>query len=145
MKQIRKSVFETNSSSTHSLVVDEHSSLLEQPFSEAETQQGYITVCSGEFGWDNDVFYDPGVKLSYLYTDICSSGNDIRRLECMDILKEAVKQHTGLDVVFDTSDCGYIDHQSAGLCDDVWTKGIDGVIDFVFRTGSHLKTGNDNE
>lgn len=152
-KQTRGSVFETNSSSTHSLVLCETGSLLEQPFSDVITNKGVVIVTGGEFGWDEETFTNVHDKLSYLYTDaMLLAGDDdnpdpIQNLK-LKMLFNAVKEHTGCQLVFarvsDYWPYGYIDHQSIGLCEEVWCKGVEGVKYFLFNPGSYFETDNDN-
>ena len=153
MNKVRANVFETNSSSSHSLVVGDGTSLMDSPFRKAIVDRGFINVAPGEYGWEQDSYGDPMSKLSYLYTDAAqyedkefdpnSDENDK-----LDMIRKAVKRHTGLNVVFEKDDgwypFGYIDHQSVGLCDDVWNEGVEGVIKFVFDPNSYFETDNDN-
>ena len=149
MKKIRKGVFETNSSSTHSLVLDMHGPLMETPF--PHNASGVVSIYPGEYGWDIEEFRDPLSKLSYLYTDAMRPYDepDPQINEKLQMIVDAVREHTGLDVVFERYDCeffpfGYIDHQSVGLCDEVWKYGVEGVKQFAFSPNSWFKTDNDN-
>ncbi len=70
--QIRRGVFETNSSSTHSLTWSRksqmaHSSCLKP------NDDGYVEVTFGEFGWAWDEYNDPIDKLSYIVTMIAEN------------------------------------------------------------------------
>ena len=66
MLQIRKNVFETNSSSTHSLVI----STKERSYDYSlPVEDGVLTIPFGEFGWGPDILSTPIEKLSYLITD----------------------------------------------------------------------------
>ena len=64
------------------------------------------------------------------------------------MIVDAVKEHTGCDVNFVKErgyyPFGYIDHQSVGLCNDVWCRGVEGVKQFVFNPNSYFETDNDN-
>lgn len=152
-KVIRPNVFETNSSSTHSLVLSEAGNLLEQPFSDVITKQGVVTVEGGEFGWDIETFTNVHDKLSYLYTDAMLSASeksepDPETNDKLRMLVDAVKEHTGLVLGFSHNsgywEFGYIDHQSVGLCADVWSKGVEGVKQFLFDPSSYFETDNDS-
>lgn len=152
-KQTRTGVFETNSSSTHSLVLCESNNLLPQPFSDNITEQGVVTASAGEFGWNEETFTSVYDKLSYLYTDAMqyADGNDEpnpAENEKLRMIVDAVKDHTGCVVGFAKSggywDYGYIDHQSVGLCEEVWEKGVEGVKQFLFNPESYFETDNDN-
>jgi len=61
-KVIRGSVFETNSSSTHSISID-HSKIL-------KTNYSYLSLECGEFGWEEERYKDAQTKLSYVLTGI---------------------------------------------------------------------------
>ena len=154
MQQIRANVFETNSSSSHSLVISEEGLLDLCPFSRHVMESGIIHIESSEYGWEVEYYNDVYSKLSYLFTDAMRGERnsvDFKEYsnEKLDLIKQAVKEHTGLECEFRTEDdvyypYGYIDHQSVGLCEDVWDKGVEGVIQFVFNPGSYFETDNDN-
>jgi len=152
-KQIRPKVFETNSSSSHSLVIADTGDLMPIPFSESIMENGIVTIYSGEYGWEIERYNSVYDKMSYLYTDamLYSDATDTPDPESNNKLRmliEAIKEHTGCDVEFERSGgywpYGYIDHQSVGLCSDVWSRGIEGVKQFVFNPNSYFETDNDN-
>lgn len=138
IEKVRSSVFETNSSSTHSLVVSNLNDLLEQPFSDIDIKNGSITVEQGEFGWEWETYSSVYDKLMYLAT-ASKENPEHRQMIC-----DAVKEHTGLDVIFDDENEGYVDHQSSDVPDVVWSLGVEGVKKFLFNPRSVLETGNDN-
>jgi len=152
-KHIRGGVFETNSSSSHSLVLARTDNILDVPFSPAIMERGVVDIQTGEYGWNVETFTHTMDKLSYLYTDAMggSMDTDTPDPENNDKLKmivDAVKEHTGCDVNFVVEDdfypFGYIDHQSVGECDEVWDAGVEGVKRFVFNPDSYFMTDNDN-
>lgn len=134
-KLIRRSVFETNSSSAHSITLagDQKDFVLDTIYPD---QHGCVYVSGGQFGWGWDRFNDAATKLSYAYQDNVEQ----ERLE------RVIKEVTGAtEVIFDASSKadGYIDHESVGtaraVCvSDVTTK------DFIFNKNSWLFIGNDN-
>ena len=67
MKKIRRYIFETNSSSSHSLAFSKKNRgySYELPVDE----DGVLTIPFGEFGWGPDVLKTPIDKLSYYVTD----------------------------------------------------------------------------
>lgn len=85
MINIRKNVFETNSSSSHSLVytINEVGSDLKintpdidynvdlYNFYGDNPQKGILGICFGSYGWDGDPCSNFRTKLSYLLTQIC--------------------------------------------------------------------------
>ena len=66
MLQIRKNVFETNSSSTHSLVISNNERAYNYSL---PVEDGVLTIPFGEFGWGPELLTTPIEKLSYLITD----------------------------------------------------------------------------
>ncbi len=73
MKQIRNNIFETNSSSTHSVSLTNMSSDIlnfEQLDSYVDQADHYIHIEFGEFGWGYDEYVDAYMKLQYLLTMI---------------------------------------------------------------------------
>jgi len=152
-KHIRAGVFETNSSSTHSLVLADTDNLMSAPFNSTIMESGVVNIYTGEYGWEIETFTSPEDKLSYLYTDAMFYASDTDypdpdKNEKLQMIVDAVKEHTGCDVTFalvkDYYPFGYIDHQSIGLCDEVWERGIEGVKRFVFNPDSYFETDNDN-
>lgn len=137
MKQIRYSSFETNSSSTHSLVLT--SSLLN-----SRKNLIFENIGFGEYGWGYDELKSPEDKISYLLTLIQYEDENIKSIplpawddpkreelekEYSDAKLEAILSSKYFawinDVVFDVCeekielkrsvgyyDFGYIDHQS---------------------------------
>lgn len=67
MKQTRKSIFETNSSSTHSVTIKNNDKYNYTDFI-VDPADHYIHMTFGEFGWGYDEFIDPMTKLQYLLT-----------------------------------------------------------------------------
>lgn len=66
MKVQRNNVFETNSSSTHSITVPRKNVANNIPMTETS-----IVVETGEFGWEHAIYDTPQEVLSYLFTAIC--------------------------------------------------------------------------
>lgn len=134
MKRIvRTSVFETNSSSSHSISLAKDSMEFVMDIIYPD-QDGVITVYGQEFGWSWEKFNDAMTKLAYVLQDQQSKHDDII---------EVVKEHTGaLEVVFIEND-GYIDHESCGTAHEVCCS-KDSIKNFVFNKNSWLFTGNDN-
>ena len=76
MFKIRNSVFETNSSSSHSLVFSKkdretkYPLKLEAPYD--DINEGLLCIRFGEFGWGFAILQDPRDKLNYLMTQIAN-------------------------------------------------------------------------
>ena len=144
--QIRKSVFETNSSSTHSLSISDIGGL----YQTLRHSDGIISVPLGfyEFGWEQETYYDAESKLAYMmiYARDWSKGKE---KEFFEILKEIVEKQTGCILINDESeggyDNGYIDHQSVEDCDLHYMFYEPELIrQFIFNPNSYLETDNDN-
>lgn len=143
MKKIRKSVFETNSSSTHSISISDSGKI--NPNS-LFVDNGICKIYTRDFGWEEKVYYDTPTKAAYCLTYI-------KNYNCKYILKEmlikVIKEVTGANkVVFVKSNSkynpwGYIDHQSLEVCEEVFNSEED-LKSFIFNENSFLKTDNDN-
>jgi hypothetical protein len=133
-KLIRNNCFETNSSSTHSIVMakDNMDFILDTIYPD---QDGVITVLGQEFGWSWMKFNDAITKLAYVFQDQDSQSHDM--------IVEVVKEQTGaLEVIFDENG-GYIDHDGYGTAHETcYSK--ESLRNFIFNKNSWLFTGNDN-
>lgn len=137
-RQIRKSVFETNSSSTHSIAISK------KPVTIGKS----IHFGIGEFGWENDCVD----TADYLYTAILEQDD---RDDLLDRLKEMLDNHS-IEYKFEEPkywiaddgdkylDEGYVDHAGGTR------EFIDAVLsddDMLMRClfgDSCVYTGNDN-
>jgi hypothetical protein len=149
-KQIRKGVFETNSSSSHSLTM-KPGDVIAQPFSHRVMREGNLDLRIGEFGWKYERFYSLRNKLQYLLTQITQGklpeGEDVTEQLLAQspefaMMHRVVKAHTGVSIHVEPSE-GYIDHQSVGVGMDLF-KGEAALRDFLFSSESYVETGNDN-
>lgn len=136
MKNIRIGVFETNSSSSHSLTIE--SGVLQK--STLPDQDGVIVGVLGKFGWEIEHYASQADKLSYLLTQI--QYND----HLTALAKSAIKEYTGLKMV--VAGQGYIDHQSHDTLNDLFSGSDEEIkqnmINFVFNSGYSFDTDNDN-
>lgn len=71
--QVRRSVFETNSSSTHSISIQSRRSGTSQLEDALKIVDGVLQVELGEFGWGYDEYYDAEDKMSYLFSQIVAT------------------------------------------------------------------------
>jgi hypothetical protein len=135
MKQlIRKGVFETNSSSSHSIAIatEDKEFVLDTIYPD---QNGIITVHGDEYGWEWFKHNDSQTKASYAAQGFA---NDDFQL---DTLKEVIMEQTGAtDVVFEGLRDGYIDHDSYGIV----PTSKEELRNFIFNKNSWLFGGNDN-
>ena len=140
MVQIRNGVFETNSSSTHSIVLVDKN-----------VEPGlFVDFSMGEFGWSFDKLTTTDEKASYLYTAACCLYNRDVYQDLYEVLvKYGVECTCSVPAVKDKKygwiNNGYVDH-------------VDGTEEFVNRMMTHehalirylfsdqsfVVTGNDN-
>ncbi len=153
MHKIRKSVFETNSSSSHSLTMSA-TDLGAMPFAKDVLRAGAMTVSKGEYGWEWQRYYGAAAKMDYLFTQLFNDDipmgdphsvtrelrdDDMR----FDQLCRVVKDHTGVDILVAPGSTGYIDHQSVGTGLEVF-ESDDKLAAFLFSMDNYIETGNDN-
>ena len=151
MIQIRRNVFETNSSSTHSICI------VTDDRAETIYPSKFIFKC-GQFGWEFRNYNDPVSKGSYFYTGVCELYGKEKTREIMKGVELYFKTEHNIDVFVDEakfeiwgdheyldSDCGYIDHVSAAQdLIDALVQDKELLVDFIFKDASFVATGNDN-
>ncbi len=143
MKVTRRNVFETNSSSTHSITIagGKEYKVDSLPLRD----DGICWVYPGEFGWETESYNDAVTKASYALTWAKSYGE----AEAVDMLRDVIAKETGTKVKFVRSSddeyhaWGYIDHQSDDAAKDAF-KSSEALRDFIFNPASELRTDNDN-
>jgi len=150
MKKIRNAVFETNSSSSHSISVSEVNSdeLMDNVMVMNENDD--VVIEPGEFGWEQEVYNDSVTKASYMLTYIKNYCGD-REEEFESMFKDVIKEQTGCnDVILNESGdqyykFGYIDHQSSSDDQLHWVfESKETLRQFIFNRESILETDNDN-
>lgn len=141
MKLIRNNVFETNSSSCHSITLSNDVCIFDTLY---PNDDGNIILTGGQFGWEEEEYSDAFTKANYAAVDLFN--NEEKRRMFIDVIKE----HTGCnDVVFDFSldwnndEYSYIDHQSCGTVSD-YCNNKEELKNFIFNPNSILTTDNDN-
>lgn len=137
-RKIRQGVFETNSSSTHSICIAKDVKL-ELPKS--------IHFDFGEFGWEIDTLDSVAEKACYLYTGLYDNG-------CHDEISSMVEtlRSKGIEVTLEEpkkdgwSANGYVDHgdELNGFIEAV-TSSEYALLSFLFSPLSFILTGNDND
>lgn len=143
MRQIRRSVFETASSSVHSLTVGP-GELVKPDYKGRE-----FPIYPGEFGWGPDQFSDVNTKASYCYTWLTCVNNEADLESFKQMLVNIIKEQTGAsEVVFKKSTDeyypeGYIDHQSDDRCGKAF-ENEDNLRNFIFCPSNILVIDNDN-
>lgn len=151
MKLIRNSVFETNSSSCHSISVGK-SGVFE---GKSPDDDGVLTIRPQTFGWEQETYFDVDARLAYVsiyIRDWCSSDKkDYFQL----MFNKVVGEHTGASQIeFKGLPCtwsstgfdeGSIDHQSVEDGDlNHLFESTDKLKSFLFDKDSYIETDNDN-
>lgn len=155
MKQIRKSVFETNSSSTHSVTISGKD--------EYEIPKYIPAISFGEYGWEEEEYGGIENKLSYFITMLYSiyihnASDEQGKLELESEkhfvwLKEMIFDYCGQKLEMKTLDgdyypFGYIDHQSTDTLDEFLSDDEEEfkqlTKDFIFNKKYGFITDNDN-
>ena len=156
--QIRKSVFETNSSSTHSIYISDKKCVLSRL---GVDNNGICRIYSGEFGWEVEDYYGAASKASYCmtyafqmaqyYTVEGGYGYNMEFVKhLLDMLTEVIMENTkAKSVEYVKSDdqyyaYGYIDHKSFDVCSDAF-ESKETLKNFIFNKNSYLHTDNDND
>jgi hypothetical protein len=144
MINIRRNVFETNSSSSHSIsIVEETDQNLNTLGTIYPDSNGKIILTGGQFGWEEETYRDPLTKANYCAVDT------INCPEKRKMLIKVIKEHTGarkvaVNISIDHVDNrSYIDHQSRGTSHPAFDSETTLKL-FIFSYGSVLETDNDN-
>lgn len=157
MIKIRKNVFETNSSSTHSVAMSskDRGYSHEMPVDE----DGALYIQLGEYNWGPDILYTPYDKLCYVMSYLSQSYSSYSSVEkfAEDVETGDISHTVGEIGYYLKKDCGvsnivikkvdndwsdglgYIDHQSVGSL-----YGED-MIDLIFNNSKIILIDNDNE
>lgn len=162
-RQIRKGIFESNSSSMHSLSIRCLGAGESNLRVDRDTNKVFTKF--DEFGCGYDVYTDATTKLSYLMTMLvtthreCLSVEELYETADFKRINDVVAAHCKCDgIIIDdyvaesnwNKGCnthnGYIDHQSVCSIDEFLNgnKGSCAIEDFIFDTGIELIIDNDN-
>lgn len=168
MIKIRRGVFETNSSSSHSISItpglppagveltpDEIQMLNKLEggrglldYSLVPDDDGVLRIkgVETEFGWEIQTYADAGTKAIYCYIDQYGKQDKIQMLE--EVLMEQtlatdVRFYYNPGAEYGEPGNGYIDHQSQGTSDAAFAS-KDALRNFIFNKHSFLKTDHDN-
>ncbi len=145
--------WETNSSSSHSLVLDP---LAKAVFREAAefgfVKDRVLTIHGNEdFGWEWEIWTDPSDKVNYLLIDGFPPDRMIRLLIAnldIDDVKIAVLQDVegigGRSAGMELKG-GSIDHQSVGTTAKIRSLSDEEVWAFITNPNNMIRGGNDNE
>jgi len=139
--QIRNNVFETNSSSVHTITISNTS---------PQGIDNYIFFDRGQYGWEWEIYNSCQDKANYLYEcmiDLFYHNNSLKE-KCNRIREELALYNVGCDFVEVNGDNifdGYVDHggQNKELVNYLLDN-PDKLIDYLFNDTSYIATGNDN-
>jgi len=169
-KCIRRHVFETNSSSTHSVCISKGD--IGNSYLFVDDEDNKVHVSFGEFGWGYDTLTSQTEKLSYLCTMLMETEckkfenvDDIYQTIGFNQINDCIKEKCNCDgVVFDDEievrsyeyqgktytyldKDGYIDHQScegyANINDFLNDYGTN-IESFIFNNNISVIIDNDN-
>ena len=146
MIKVRRNVFETNSSSVHSIVICTEPLDIDYPFI------AFFDI--GEFGWSMEVLDDSWERASYFYTAACALRQHDVKDEIINLLEPL-----GIECIFDEEnpprydeyngsyilDNGGIDHvdECKDFVDTLMNDG-EKLAKFILDDRSFVVTGNDN-
>lgn len=163
--QIRRGVFETNSSSVHTM------SIVSNPSKEYPKS---ITIpVDGEFSWEEEVYTDPETKAAYVFQAFKENSYDNDPFIHMANFKKAIDyvvstfESHGIKTTYnkkfdlqtvkskwgdymtvvgenDKTISGYIDHGNLEDFAEELLNNPESLMSFVFDENSYLITGNDN-
>ena len=153
MKQIRQNVFETNSSSTHSICIAKDAEL---------TIPKSLHFYFGEFGWEYDTLSWLGEKAAYLYTGLIANNRKEDAEKIFEYLRGKGIEVTAEEPIFEnrsytnsegklveytsSENIGYVDHSNEmtsflnAVCEDEGK-----LMRYLFSDLSFIITGNDND
>jgi DNA polymerase sigma len=158
MKQVRNMVFETNSSSTHSITLTGLKDYYDIP-------THTLNIEFGEYGWEQERYYSVRSKLSYVFTmiqykifyyeptDEKDLYFEITNSKYAKWIREMVKDFCEQEIEINKNystyyPCGYIDHQSTDILDDFWSDDENefkkNMKEFIFNSKYGFVTDNDN-
>ena len=151
-KQIRKSIFETNSSSTHSIVIGNNG---EDIYANLPKK---LEFHGDEFGWEHELYTDTQSKADYLFTSLIYTETPLEYKERIknilakwDIEAEfdeiVEKRYESGYICYEIKDkfC-YVDHGNGNkdlvkeLCEDEVK-----LMNYLFSDSSYVETSNDND
>ena len=156
MINIRNLIFETNSSSSHSLVFSDKNR--GYSYDLPVDEQGVLSIPFGEFGWGPDILKTPIQKLSYFITDHAPYIEDDDKMEWDELIKLVLKKSDDIrhvikivkkncpqvkEIKFEKCDeywpLGYVDHESRGT-----SNSAKSLEDLIFNNSVLILIDNDN-
>lgn len=151
-KQVRKNIFETNSSSTHSIVIGNNGEDVHDGLPHVLEFHG------DEFGWEHRLHTDTQSKANYLFTSLVYTNDPFTYIEKIreilskwdveaefDEIEKKECSNGESYYVFKNGYC-YVDHGDGNnelvkaLCENE-----DLLMNYLFSNGSYVETSNDND
>lgn len=137
---IREKLPETNSSSSHSVVIS-----TKKDYTVDETlklnSNGDLEIPSRDFGWEWKKYNDCMTKLQYVVGILSGSNSNNKNLKK---LFDIVQEMTGANkVLYDETNPIEIDHNSSDIFSEI-IESKESIKSFIFSKNSWLFTGNDN-
>ena len=164
MESVRKNVFETNSSSTHSITLCDKDRGYNTCIDNGQDYAGTLHVDLARYGWEWKWISTPYEKLQYILTQIAQTVGCIEdylgEYDDRDEAREEIYQSHDFETIlyyikkntsFDTIEIGDLDgHIEYGsyvntlweLCEEA---NCDSIEDFLFNPSIKIRQGNDNE
>lgn len=149
MKTIRQGIFETNSSSTHTLVISNIGLNL----------QDSLLFGFDDFGWSFEAYDTPSERANYLWTYLvnnhCNYNSSTHEYDYTEVFKwkdklQEILNDKGIKCEFmDPNECddtGYVDHgfELSGYFENMIENDNDMLMNYLFGLESVIYTGNDN-
>lgn len=141
-RYIRQGVYETNSSSTHTICIS-------KKCINPSTFPDHVTFKHGEFGWEFNIYTELESKASYLYQSICDCNDENDRENKLSKISQILGEY-GISCDFEQNKDpefydGYIDHayDTVDFCHAVLNN-REKLLQFLFGD-SFIVTGNDND
>lgn len=146
-RKIRNSVFETNSSSVHSVIIGSKDYSSVEIFKPDKSMT--VKFSGGEFGWSYDILSSSYEKANYIAVYLMLYDKDESRIKMFEeVVKEMTTAQSILYEFMDSngdSEDSYIDHQ--GYEDSDWnclfTEKAK-LKEFIFNTKYSIMIANDN-
>lgn len=143
MIQVRRSVFETNSSSSHSIIVMNSGQLesKQEILDRMWIYNGKLDIRDNEFGRSPfRILYNAEDKITYVFAYYANDEEKSREIE--DIVKRNLPEVTSFDFPEEYSyiqkkyfeNRGYVDHQSYGLLDRLLSMKNITLEEFIFNS-----------
>lgn len=154
--QIRNQVFETNSSSSHSITVS-GTEATDFGLPRETLRAGIIQIeCHSDFGWTWEEHHATTDKIAYMLMQCDPNGFNrevesdediipslVERNENARWLVDVIQKVTGCTLEFRAGTWAGIDHQSHGEGTELFSDEAE-MRRFLFSPSSYLQTGNDN-